>query len=252
MLDGLPLMALVSAFLALAFGGVLKGATGAGAPIVAVPVIALYFDVQTAIVTLILPNVLTNVLQGWRYRAHLKDRSFAITFAAAGVAGAALGTVLLANAPSRILLLMVSIVVLVYVAFRLMRPNWRLPMQTAQRVVLPIGTIAGLLQGATGVSAPVSITFLNALGQPREWFIATISLFFVTMSGAQVAFLSGYGILSPGGLVASAGAFAVILAFMPVGEALARRISPVTFNRLMLVMLTLVALRILLVAVSGG
>lgn len=35
--------------LAFYFGGVLKGATGAGAPIIAIPIISLLYDVPTAV-----------------------------------------------------------------------------------------------------------------------------------------------------------------------------------------------------------
>ena len=38
--------------LAFYFGGVLKGATGAGAPIIAIPIISLLYDVPTAVVAI--------------------------------------------------------------------------------------------------------------------------------------------------------------------------------------------------------
>ena len=56
------------AFLSLGLGGILKGATGAGAPLVAVPALALLFDVPTAIAIFSLPNLLSNAWQGWSFR----------------------------------------------------------------------------------------------------------------------------------------------------------------------------------------
>jgi uncharacterized membrane protein YfcA len=50
--DGFSLMdmfPILVAFLSLGLGGILKGTTGAGAPLVAVPALALLFDVPTAI-----------------------------------------------------------------------------------------------------------------------------------------------------------------------------------------------------------
>jgi uncharacterized membrane protein YfcA len=48
----------VCVFLALA--GVLKGATGMGTPVIAVPALAACFDVPFAIAILVLPNFATN------------------------------------------------------------------------------------------------------------------------------------------------------------------------------------------------
>ena len=61
MFDGFSLMdifPIIVAFLSLGLGGILKGATGAGAPLVAVPALALLFDVPTAIAIFSLPNLL--------------------------------------------------------------------------------------------------------------------------------------------------------------------------------------------------
>ncbi|MBV0912446.1 sulfite exporter TauE/SafE family protein [Rhodobacteraceae bacterium ASV31] len=242
----MPPAALALSALALVLGGVLKGATGAGAPVVAVPVIALFFDVETAIITMMLPNLLSNVVQGWRYRAYLPRGGFGALFAAGGLAGAVLGTVLLANAPPEVLLLMVSVVVFLYIAFRIAKPGWALPMPLARRIVLPVGLAGGILQGATGVSAPISVTFLNAVRLPRDAFIGTISLFFTVMTFAQLVALGSYGLLSPEGLGRSAIALGLILAAMPLGEALARRIPPAVFDKLILALLAVVATRILI------
>jgi uncharacterized membrane protein YfcA len=44
--------------LALALGGILKGATGAGAPHLAVPVLVVLRDVQFAVAVFVMPNII--------------------------------------------------------------------------------------------------------------------------------------------------------------------------------------------------
>lgn len=236
---------LALSILALAIGGLLKGATGAGVPILAVPLIALFYDIHTAVVVMVLPSLLANMLQAWRYRAHLPEAGFAGRMALAGVAGAAFGTVLLANVAPRLLLLTVAVLVLAFVAFRVLRPGWVLPRSTARILSVPAGLAAGTLQGATGISAPVSLTFLNASRLPRPVFIAVVSTYFVTSTAVQIVGLTFYGFLTLHGLALSAGALALILAMMPLGEAIGRRIPAAHFDTVILVMLTLIALRIL-------
>src|SRR3546814_7645556 len=72
--------------------------------------------------------------------------------------------------------------VFLYIACRLARPDWVLDLGIATRLAAPAGFAGGLLQGAAGISAPISITFLNAMRIDRAAFIATISVFFVAMS----------------------------------------------------------------------
>lgn len=232
------------AICAIALGGILKGATGAGAPIVAVPILAMVYDVPLAVTVFVIPNLLSNVWQGWRYRAHRLPWRFAWAFAGGGAAGSAVGTWMLARLPSQTLLLLTALAVFIYIAFRLMRPDWRLGFGVARRLALPVGAVAGVLQGAAGVSAPISITFLNAMGLERAAFIPTISLFFAVMSCVQIPLLAGYGFLTPERLALGLGALAVIMGFMPLGAALARRVSKQAFDRLILCLLALVALRL--------
>ena len=98
-MKGLDLESTLLIAIAFAVGGILKGATGAGAPIVAVPVLALIYNVQTAVALFIVPNIVTNLIQLFQYRRSDKRLKFSRTFA-----------------------------VLVYISFRLAHPQWQLDM----------------------------------------------------------------------------------------------------------------------------
>jgi hypothetical protein len=239
-------------FIALALGGLLKGATGAGAPIIAVPVLAILFDVPFAIALLAVPNLVSNLWQGWRYRMHLFDTRFTVAFCAGAAAGAAFGTFMLANLSDDALLVIVALAVFAYIAFRLARPDAVLPFPVARRLALVAGTLGGVLQGAAGLSAPVSITFLNAMRLERAAFIATISCFFATMSAIQIPLLAHYGFLTWERAAWSCAAMVPLFAGMPVGAALARRLSREVFDRIILAVLGLVALRLLFQAFTGA
>ena len=233
------------AILGVVIGGVLKGATGAGAPVVAVPVLAMVFDVPTAVTIFTVPNLLSNIWQGWSYRRHLLSWRFAGVYAGAGLAGAGLGTVLLIALSPDLLTATVAVAVLAYIGFRLLRPDWALPYPAAVRLAAPVGLAAGLLQGTVGVSAPISITFLNAMKIDRPAFIATISLLFLAMTAAQIPIMLGTGLMTGQRLAYGLGVTALLLATMPLGAALGRRIPRAAFDRLIMVLLALVALRLL-------
>lgn len=242
----------VWAILSLALGGLLKGATGAGAPVVAVPVIALFYGVDMAVTTLMVSNLVSNLWQGWTFRADVLPRRFTLAFAGAGLAGAAAGTWLLANLPAETLKLAVAAMVFLYIGFRLARPGWRLAMPLARWLAVPAGLLGGVMQGAAGISAPISVTFLSALGLARRTFIATISVFFVAMSLSQIPALVWLGFMTWERFWISCAAFAVVLAGMPLGNWLGGRVSPAAFDRLTLALLAVIAVKIVADALLAG
>jgi len=231
--------------LACFLGGLLKGATGAGAPVVGVPVLAALTDVQFAVAVFVTSNVLTNVNQAWKHRKAQLPWSFMVLFAGGGAVGAIIGTLLLAGLPSDALSIAMALVVLGYVGFRILKADWILSYAAGVRLAGPIGFLGGALQGATGISAPASITFLNALKLPRTTFIATISVFFIVMSIGQMEQLVVVGILDWHRFFLGLGVTAAIALFMPVGNYLARHLAKETFDRIMLGLLTLIATKIL-------
>jgi uncharacterized protein len=231
-------------FISLALGGVLKGATGAGAPVIAVPVLAMLFNAKFAVVVMLMPNLLTNVWQAWKFRHHLPPRGFVFTFTVSGAVGVLIGTAMLVSLPQEVLSLIVAFAVYIYVLFRCLKPDWSVPFGLASKLSFPAGFAAGLLQGSSGISAPVSLTFLNAMRVERKTFIATASIFFVAVTVIQLPTLSALGVATLTNLLVSLTAVAPILLFMPVGSKLAERFSKETFDHLILIMLLLLATKL--------
>lgn len=243
-LDSYLLFEIAVVALCLTAGGILKGATGAGAPILAVPALAALFDVRFAVVVMLMPNLLTNVWQAWRFRAHLPERSFILPLVTGGACGILLGTFALKAFASDQLSLLVAAAVLGYVGLRLARPHWVLAMPMAKLLAFPAGIMAGILQGAAGLSAPVSITFLNAMQLGRERFIVSISSLFATFTAVQVTAIHWNGLIRPGEIWYSLFALLPVSLAMPVGAWVAKRVDARSLDRLILVILLLLALKL--------
>lgn len=230
---------------AFALGGILKGATGFGAPLLAVPLLALMFDLPFAITIFAIPNIVTNLWQSWAFRKHHLPLNFVVSFVAAGGLGAGLGTYILARTPTEALTLVLACTMLAYIVFRLLRPSWKLGLKVATFLSFPLGLIAGLLQGAAGLSAPVSVTFLNSMHLERNQFISTISMFFIGLGFVQVPMLVDYGYLNLTNTLLGFSALVPLIAGMPLGAMLAKRISRERFNQALLVILTVLSMKLL-------
>ena len=239
--DLLSLALIAGAF---ALGGVLKGAIGAGAPIIAVPVLALLYDIQTAVALFVMPNLVSNLVQSaqfWRSRA---DGRFTWVFAAAGFLGTGAGTVMLARLESDFLMLFLALTVFLYIMFRLLRPDWGLSMDASKRLSEPLGALSGVLKGAAGVSAPNSVTFLNAMRLERAEFVAT-SRSFRGDGGDPAAAADLVRIMTVERFWQSCLSIAPLMLFMPVGAMLGRRLDRQWFDRAIMGVLALLALKIL-------
>lgn len=227
------------------FGGILKGATGVGAPFLAVPIMAVIMEVPFAVAVFLIPNIISNSWQIWRFRKHVPHRRFVATFALTGVVGAGVGTVALAHFSSSLLTGAVAVVVLAYVAFRLFNPGWSLAWDRACQLGGVVGGVGGFFQGSLGLSGPISVTFMNAVGLERKQFIVTMSIYFLAMAMIQLPVQIGLGIMTLERMGYGFLALIPLGGGMAIGDVLARYISKASFDRIIFAILTLLALRLL-------
>lgn len=240
--DPLIIIAILVAF---SLGGILKGATGAGAPIITIPVIAAFYDVRIAVIIMVIPNLLTNIGQLYQFRKTILPKFFTLSFAIGGGIGAFLGTILLANLSIKILTLSVAFIVIVYILLKLIVPSWKLTYEKAKKLVFLMGGFGGILQGTAGLSAPISITFLNSMKLERNQFIPTISVYFGVMSIFQMPTLYYYNFLNLEIFLVSCISTLVLLSFMPIGSWIAKSVSKESFDKITLILLGFIAFRII-------
>ena len=239
------LITIIAIFTAFALGGILKGATGAGAPIITIPVIAAFYDVRIAVIIMVIPNLLTNIGQLYQFRKTILPSFFTVSFALGGGIGAFLGTILLVSLPIKILTLSVAIIVIVYIFLKIAVPSWKLVYGKAKKLVFIMGAGGGILQGSAGLSAPISITFLNSMKLERNQFIPTISVYFGVMSIFQMPTLYYYDFLNIEIIIVSIMSTIVLMCFMPLGSWIAKSISKETFDKVTLILLGFIASRII-------
>ena len=240
--DPLIITAILVAF---SLGGILKGATGAGAPIITIPVIAAFYDVRIAVIIMVVPNLLTNIGQLYQFRKTILPKFFTLSFSLGGGIGAFFGTILLVNLSIKILTLSVAFIVIIYILLKLIVPSWKLTYKKAEKLVFLMGTGGGVLQGTAGLSAPISITFLNSMKLERNQFIPTISVYFGVMSIFQMPTLYYYDFLNLEIIIVSFISTLVLLLFMPFGSWIAKSVSKESFDKITLILLGFIAFRII-------
>lgn len=233
---------------ALIAGALVKGISGMGLPLVALPALTAVFGLQHAVAVMLVPQVVTNLWQMWSFRAEAQSprQGFLPLFLLAAAIGCVIGTFLLTSLPERVLILGLGVILLAYVALRLFKPHIALTLETAKRFGPLAGIGAGILQGATGISAPIGVTFIHAMSLGRDAMVFAASAMFFVLGLVQLPTLLAMGELEAIWVVQGVLALVPILIFMPLGQKLADKLSRQAFDRVILGFLGLMGLKMVL------
>lgn len=233
---------------ALAAGALVKGATGMGLPLIALPVLTTAFGLQHAVGIMAITQVLTNGMQIWQFREARREEAmrFLPWFLVAGGLGVVLGTFLLSNLPERVLVFSLGVLLLAYFALKIFHPHLVVGPRAAKRFGPFAGFGSGVCQGATGISAPIGVTFIHAMGLDRRAHVYAVSAMFLVLGMVQLPSLVVAGIMQPQWVLEALLAMIPILIFMPVGQMLAGKLSRQAFDRMILIFLGLMGLKMVI------
>ena len=229
---------------ALSLGGLVKGVTGTGLPMVAVPVMAAFVGIQHAVAVMTIPIIVTNFWLVWIHRGQSGVVRNAPVLFVSGVAGVLLGTWGLVSLDERLLSLVLAVLVAAYIVLALARPSFQLAAGVDRRIAPGVGLLSGALQGATGISGPLVVTYVHARRLNKEAHIFLVTAFYALFSVVQGPALFSVGILTPERLVESGLALVPTLGFMLLGNRLARTISRAAFDRVVIAVLAAMALKL--------
>jgi uncharacterized protein len=236
---------LVIVLVAVVIGAIAKAVTGMGLPLIAIPIASLFIDVNDAIVVIAFPNVLANALLAARERRSWPETRDLPTLALAGVVGAVAGTLLLVNIPERPLVIAVIIAIVGYVVLFFAHPELRVGPRRSKRLAPVVGGVAGVFQGAVGISGPIVGSWIHSYRLDRGAHILSVtSLFFIT-GLTQLVVLVASGELS-GRVLATLLACVPVLLSIPIGTRLRNSVTVRGFDLAIVGMLAVSALALTL------
>lgn len=236
--------ALVLLVIAVAY--TVKGVSGMGGPLLAVPFIASLTSVEHAVVVLSFANMVSNGWLLWEHRAGAKGTGFVmIPFLAVGTLAVIAGTWLLTEIDDRILSVVIAVVIAAYIWRYFADPAFGLERETARRIAAPMGLLGGGLLGATGTAGPLIMTYLHSVRMSRASFIHMMSLTFSVFGLIQLTTLVVLGAFTPERTTQAVWAILPVMAVTALGIRIGRLINQKTFERVVLVLLGFAAVRLL-------
>lgn len=244
-LTNLSTALVVVALTAIAVGALIKGMTGLGLPLIAVPAIATFTSVEEAVVLMIIPTFGSNL---WLVASH---RRFAglirmhLPFLIAGFLGGIFGTLALVAVDDRWLKLALA----AWLALYLLQFAFGNFLQSVFHAKGPgaaaVGFTGGTIQGATGVSAHIVAPYFHSRDVSAAAYAFLIASAFLTFSAAQLATAASAQLFTPERLVLGTIALLPTLVFTRIGIAFAGKISRSAFEKLLIAIFVVMEVKLL-------
>ena len=237
---------LLAVLVAISVGALLKGITGIGLPLFAVPAIAMISSVEEAVILMIIPGLASNlwvVVSRRHHRHHLRNHK---PFLIAGFAGGIVGTLLLRAMADRWLKVLLAVWLAVYLVQYFVGNRNKALFHGHGRFGYLVGLIAGTTQGATGISSQVVAPYYHGRSLAAPAYAFLVAFTFLLFSSAQMTGALSTGLLTTDRLQLSLIALLPTLIFTRIGLGLADTISPEVFNKVLLVVFCLMEVRLII------
>ncbi len=222
-----------------ALAGVLRGFTGFGFALAAVPALTLVADPVDVVPCVMLLQVVAGAQllpSTWRDA----DWGAIGPLLAMGLAVTPLGTWLLADVPADPMRAVIGVTVLAAVV--LLAGGVELAREPTLATRLAIGALSGLLNGSTAMAGPPVIVYFLATRRSAAASRASLLTYFFLLSIAGTVSIVAAGLVSRGTLVLAA----LMLPALAAGNALGHRLfghaSPELYRRIALAVLCVLAL----------
>lgn len=215
---------------AITIGSFVKGVTGTGLPQIAIPVMAVFVGVERAVVIMAIPGIVTNTWLMWAYRRHLRATRDLPALLATGTVGAVLGTIGLQRLDAAVLSFVLAGVILLYVTVSVSRVEVHLPPRLTRVTSPPVGFAAGVLQGSTGISGPLLITYLHGYRLEQHAYVVSLVTLFQVFAVAQMLMLFQLDLYTTSRLVESFVALVPMMLVLPLGARFSHRLSRRAFD----------------------
>ncbi|MBT5809299.1 MAG: sulfite exporter TauE/SafE family protein [Rhodospirillaceae bacterium] len=235
------------AVIALAFllGGFSKGGVGFGLPLIAMPIMANVISIPLAIGLLSIPIVASNTWQAFSSGLHgAMFRRFWTLILALVVATAA-GAQVLTRVDQAPISIFIGFLVALFVISQAFSLRLSVTEKAEARTKPVIGLLSGFLGGISGIFGPPLLSFLVALKLPKDEFMCAVGLIYLT------GIFPLFGTLIANGVISADDGWVSLAACVPmfvgaiIGAWMRNRVSQTVFQRVVLIMLFLVALNLI-------
>lgn len=230
--SALPTMLVCAA--ALLAGGLVKGVVSLGLPIVALPLMMTVVDVPVAVGMLIVPVLLSNVIQAAQGEGTMAlTKRFAPLLAALTV-GTLIGTALFAALDRNTLLLTIGPISILFATASLLQPDLKITPAAERWLAVPVGLLSGIVGGMSTLFGPLLSIYVVGLHLPRDTFVKVLGMLYVLAAAVMLVGAVSQRTVGPLLLAMSVIGIVPVYLGMMIGQHIRSRIDQKVFRILVL------------------
>jgi uncharacterized membrane protein YfcA len=209
-----------------------------------------FVGVETAVVIMAVPTVVTNSWLMWIHRGQAGATRDLPAMIVAGFVGVVGGAWLLTAISARVLSLVLAGLIGLYVTLSLTRPSLAFPPHVTRYVSPPVGFLGGVLQGSTGIAGPAVATYVHGFRLPPGAYVFTLATQFQLFALVSVVSYQRFGLYTTERMWGSLIVLIPMLIAMPIGVRLGRRLERRVFDRFVLAVLAVMGVRLVVDALG--
>ena len=216
-----------------------RGFTGFGLALVAVPLIQFIMPVSDTAVFIAIINAIFSVIYFRRSRESVRGQPLGRMAVWTGI-GVAAGTLILKFLnPAYIQLVWGMLIIFIVIA---LARGFSFGIRSDKSAMTLSGLFGGVLAGATGITGPPVAIILSSMKTPREKFNAVISLFILFAVSYALIFYLVAGLVKTDTFLLALCSVPALIAGLYTGDRLVARISQTTFTRVVYIVLVMMGL----------
>ena len=245
-MQALDVLQLCGIAIALVLGGMVKGVTGIGVPLVAMPILTHFLPVKQAVLLLSMPIILGNIPQAleggelWKTVKHIAAPLIGT------VIGNIVGVAVLIRLEPHHALAASGITLIVAVVLLLAAPRLTLAPSLVRPVGFALGFGAALMESIASVPGPLLAMYLIATGATGRAFTKQIAIILVVSVLTLITTFSGGAHASGADLAISAAASLPSIAGMFLIRPLRDKLHPLAFRIVVLVCVLVAAVQMII------
>lgn len=213
---------------------VVRGFTGFGLALVAVPLIQFIMPVSNTAVFIAIINMIFSIMYYRRSREIVRDQPLGRMAVWTGIGVGAGALVLKYVNPAYIQLVWGMLIIFIVIA---LARGVNFSIRSEASAMTMSGLFGGLLAGATGITGPPVAIILSAQKTPKEKFNAVISVFILFAVSYALIFYLVSGLVTGETALLALCSVPALLAGLRTGDILVSRISQKTFTSVVYVVL---------------
>lgn len=224
------------------FAAFIHGSIGFGFPMIATPLLALVYDLKTAILFVIIPNLLVNVVSIASEGDFFNSVKRFFPLVILTTIGSAIGTLILVHFASELFKLLLAFFILFYLFMHnlKLKTTWIKANPTGS--MIGFGLASGIVGGLTNAMAPVLIIYALEMQFTKKETIQSGNLCFFFSKSTQLVLFTYFGAFGLVEVQASLIALLFVGVAILLGIKLKKRISQEMFKQVIKGLLFVIAM----------